>query len=298
MHTHDHGGESRRIGIAFWLNAGFAVVELIGGLLTNSVAILADAVHDLGDSLAIAFGWGAARLARRAPNQHYTYGYRRLSLLSAVLNGVILLAGSAWVISQALPRLWAPELPHTAGMFWLAIVGVVVNGAGALKLRAGRTQNEKMLSWHLLEDTLGWAAVLVGSVVMHFTGWAVIDPLLSIGVTLLILINVIRNLAQTARLFLQRTPDPGLTEQVRQQLEALPQVAGSHHLHLWSLDGEHHVLTAHLLLQRELSAAEQRALKQTIEEALRPFGLAHTTVELELPAEACRDTQALAAHRH
>lgn len=295
--------ESGRIGLAFWLNAGFAIIELIGGLLTNSVAILADAVHDLGDSLAIALGWGAARLAGRTPDQRYTYGYRRLSLLSAAINGAILLLGSIWVMSQALPRLWAPELPHTGGMFALAVLGVAMNGAGAIGLRGGRTLNERMLSWHLLEDMLGWLAVLVGSVVMHFTGWAVIDPLLSLGVTLLILFNVARNLRQTARLFLQRTPDPALTEQVRQRLEAVPLITGSHHLHLWSLDGDHHVLTAHLIVAQELTAAEQRNLKGTIDDALRPFGLAHTTIELELPAETCRDSRVTphppsTPHRH
>lgn len=286
---HHHGSESSRIGLAFWLNAGFAVIELIGGLLTNSVAILADALHDLGDSAAIGLGWLAARLAGRDPDEHYTYGYRRLSLLSAALNGAILVAGSVAVIALALPRLWDPQLPHTGGMFWLALLGVTVNGIGALRLRSGRTLNEKMLSWHLLEDTLGWAAVLIASVVMHFTGWAILDPLLSLGVTLLILVNVVRHLRATVRLFLQRAPDPALLRTLRERLEALPEVATAHHVHLWSLDGEHHVLTAHLLLDRELSASEQRALKCAVDAGLREFGLAHTTIELELPEEACRD---------
>lgn len=296
-HHHGHGhGETSRIGLAFWLNAGFAIIELIGGVLTNSVAILSDAIHDLGDSLAIGFGWGAARLAGRAPDTSYTYGYRRLSLLSAALNGVILTAGSIWVISQAVPRLWAPELPHTGGMFGLAVLGVLVNGAGALRLRQGRTLNERMLSWHLVEDTLGWVAVLIASVAIHFTGWAILDPLLSIAFTGLILFNVVRHLRSTLRLFLQTAPDPALTGELRNKLESLPEVAASHHLHLWSLDGEHHVLTAHLLLARELSSAEQRALKQAIEDRLRGYALAHTTIELELPTEVCRD-DGYQAHR-
>lgn len=287
--NHHHESEGRRIGIAFWLNAGFAVVELIGGLLTNSVAVLSDAVHDLGDSLAIGSGWVAARLARREPDIRYTYGYRRLSLLSAAVNSLVLIVGSAWIVGEAVPRLLAPEAPHAGGMFGLGLLGIAVNGAGALALRRGRSRNERILSWHLIEDTLGWLAVLIGAVVIHFTGWAIVDPLLSIAFTLLILINVTRHLRATLQLFLQRTPDPRLTEAVRHALEDIPDVASSHHLHLWSLDGERHVLTVHLLLARALSAAAQVDLKQALDARLRPFGLAHTTIELEQPAETCRD---------
>lgn len=291
-HGHTHYTASDRIGFAFWLNFIFTLVELVGGVMTNSVAIISDAVHDLGDTLAIGFGWGASKLAERAPDARFTYGYRRLSLLSALVNGVILTVGSIWILSQAIPRLWAPELPHTGGMIGLALLGVAVNGVAAFRLSFGSSQNEKVMSWHLIEDTLGWAAVLVGAVVMHFTDWALIDPLLSLGVTLFILVNVVRNLRVTLKLFLQVSPDHELTARVRSELEALDGVSGSHHLHLWSLDGEHHVLTVHLTLARELDNAQQLKLKHAIHELLEPLELAHTTIEFELPSEHCRD------HRH
>jgi cobalt-zinc-cadmium efflux system protein len=287
-HAHTHA-ISNRIGVAFALNFTFTLIELVGGLLTNSVAIVADAVHDFGDTLAIGFGWAASRMAERSPDASYTYGYQRLSLLSALVNGLLLTAGSVWILSETLPRLWQPELPHTGGVIGLALLGLAVNGAAAWRLRGGGTQNEKMLSWHLLEDTLGWAAVLVGGVLMHFTGWAVIDPLLSLAVTLFILINVARNLRGTLRLFLQVSPDRALTDRIRRELESLPGVSGSHHLHLWSLDGQHHVLTAHLTLVADLDNAQQLALKRDIHERLAPLALAHTTIEFELPAEHCRD---------
>lgn len=289
-HSHSHGtSESARIGLAFWLNLGFALIEFIGGFLTNSVAIMSDAVHDLGDSLAIGFGWIASHAARRAPDTSFTYGYRRLSLLSAALNGLILTAGSLWVISEAVPRLWQPELPHTSGMFGLAVLGVAVNGFAALRLRSGGTANERMLSWHLIEDTFGWLAVLIGSGLIHLTGWAIVDPLLSIGFTLIILYNVTRNLRSTIKLFLQVSPDRALTEQLRRTLEGLPGVRSSHHLHLWSLDGQHHVLTVHLELDDQVSPAGQLALKREIRQRLRQFDLAHTTIEFEFPDESCRD---------
>ncbi len=296
-HRHDHAHshtasgqrESQRISFAFWLNLAFTIIEIIGGVLTNSVAILSDAIHDLGDTLAIGMGWLASRLAKRRPNEAYTYGYRRLSLLSALTLGVILVIGSAIILVNAIPRLWQPQTPHTVGMFWLALLGIAVNGAAALRLRGGSTQNEKMLSWHLLEDVLGWVAVLIASIAIHYTGWSIIDPLLSIGFTLFILFNVLRNLSDTLRLFLQKSPDAALMDTIQQQLHSLSGVQALHHVHLWSLDGEHHVLTAHIVLSQNLTTAEQLELKQQIHRTLEPHRLVHTTIEFEFPDEVCRD---------
>jgi cobalt-zinc-cadmium efflux system protein len=291
-HAHDHRHaqrEGERIGFAFWLNFCFTVVELIGGILTNSIAILSNAIHDFGDTLAIGFGWLSSRLAQRSPDAAYTYGYRRLSLLSALVIGLTLAIGSIVIIVNALPRLWRPQAPHVGGMFALALIGIAANGIAALRLYGGHTQNEKILSWHLLEDVLGWIAVLLASIVIHFTGWNIIDPLLSIGFTLFILFNVVRNLRDTLRLFLQKSPDRELTENIRAALNGLEGVADTHHLHLWSLDGQHHVLTAHVALKQAISAAQQLLLKEKIHALLKPYGLSHTTIEFEFPAEVCRD---------
>lgn len=281
--------ESQRISFAFWLNFGFTLLELVGGVLTNSIAILSNAIHDLGDTLAIGLGWVASRLARRDADASYTYGYRRLSLLSALIIGATLVIGSVLVIANAVPRLLHPEGVHSAGMFWLALLGVGINGIAALRLRGGHTQNEKVLSWHLLEDVLGWFAILIASIVIRFTGWSIVDPLLSIGFTLFILFNVAGSLRDTLRLFLQKSPDQTLTENIQRDLRALPGIADMHHVHLWSLDGQHHVLTAHITLHDNLDADNQLLLKQRIHTALEPYTLTHTTIELELPAENCRD---------
>ena len=293
-HRHHHGhhhahSESSNIALAFWLNLAFAIIEFIGGMLTNSVAIIADAMHDLGDSLAIGFAWIASKIATKQPTAHYSYGFRRWSLLSALLSGVILLAGSGWVLSEALPRLWQPELPHTGGMLLLALLGIAVNGVAVWRLRRGKTQNEKVLSWHLLEDVLGWVAVLIGAILMHFTGWAWLDPALSIGFTLFILFNVLRALRQTLALFLQVTPDPTMLQQINSQLAGLDFVKSMHHVHLWSLDGEQHVLTMHIEIATPATMAEQIAYKQRIALMLAPYQLSHTTVEFELSGEECRD---------
>ncbi|MEH8017693.1 cation diffusion facilitator family transporter [Rheinheimera muenzenbergensis] len=293
-HQHPHGhnhtpAESSNIALAFWLNFGFALIEIVGGILTNSVAIIADAIHDLGDSLAIAFAWVASKVAAKQPTQRYSYGYRRWSLLSALISGVILLLGSAWVLSEAIPRLWQPQLPHVGGMFALAILGVAVNGMAVLRLRSGKTQNEKVLSWHLLEDVLGWVAVLLGSVLMYFTGWAWLDPALSIAFTLFILLNVLKALRQTLALFLQVSPDLQLQQQISNQLSGLDFVESIHHLHLWSLDGEQHVLTMHVEIATPANAERQLHYKQQIAAVLAPYKLSHTTIEFEISGEHCRD---------
>ena len=190
MHSHSHShqhGTDDRIGWAFFLNVTFTIIEFIGGWLTNSTAIMADAVHDLGDSLSIGFAWILSRFSNKAAPDKYSYGYRRLTLFGALVNGVVLVIGSIWVLFEAIPRLTNPEMPVVEGMLGLAILGVAVNGYAVFKLKAGETLNEKVLTWHLLEDVLGWVAVLIVSIVLLFVELPILDPLLSIGFTLFIL---------------------------------------------------------------------------------------------------------------
>ncbi|AVJ56263.1 cation transporter [Idiomarina sp. OT37-5b] len=290
-HNHDHSKDmpSNRLGWAFLLNFVFTIIEFIGGFLTNSTAILADAVHDLGDSLSLGLAWILNKLGKKQANQHFTYGYKRLNLAGAFINAVVLIAGSAWVLVEAIPRLWNPLMPVADGMIALAVVGITVNGFAAYKLSEGKTLNERVINWHLLEDVLGWVAVLIVGIVLLFVDWPILDPLLSIGFTLFILVNVLRNLWATLKLFIQATPDKETYRQVADALLELPHVADLHHLHFWSLDGEEHVLTVHLVLTKNLDIEARSDLKQRIDNVLAPYALSHTTVELEDPDEACRD---------
>ncbi len=288
MHDHSHDA-SGRIGWAFFLNVSFTIIEFIGDWLTNSTAIMADAVHDLGDSLSIGLSWLLSRLSGRKADGVFTYGYHRFSLLGALINGVVLIAGSLWILSEAVPRLANPTMPHAVGMFWLAILGVVVNGYAAYKLSHGKTLNERVLNLHLLEDVLGWVAVLIVAIVLLFVDWPIIDPLLSIAFTLFILINVVRNIVTTVSLLMQATPDKALHDQVVSEMLSMEPVSGVHHLHLWSLDGEHHVLTAHLELSRSVDAREYLELKTEVEKRLSEHDFVHTTIEFEFPEELCRD---------
>lgn len=289
MHDHSQHDSSKRMGWAFFLNLSFTIIEFIGGWLTNSTAIMADAVHDLGDSLSIGSAWVLNKLGNKEADQQFTYGYRRLSLLGALINGLVLIVGSVWVLTEAFPRLIDPIMPHTQGMLALAVLGVSVNGYAAYKLSKGKTLNERVLNWHLLEDVLGWVAVFIVALVMQFVEWPILDPLLSIGFTLFILINVVRNLWETARLFIQGTPDTETLEEIEHSLLDINKVESIHHLHLWSLDGEHHVLTAHIRVSSLETIQEYMDLKTSINAVLESNELEHTTIEIELEQETCRD---------
>lgn len=290
MHTnHHHEQSTTRIGWAFFLNVSFTIIEFVGGILTNSTAIMADAVHDLGDSLSIGFAWLLSKLSNKQSDHDFTYGYQRFTLLGALINSLVLIIGSVWVLSEAIPKLINPEMPVVEGMLGLAILGVVVNGFAAYKLSQGKSLNEKVLNWHLMEDVLGWVAVLIVSIVLMFVDWPILDPLLSIVFTLFILFNVVKNLKATIRLFLQASPEKSLSGEVKKTLLEIETVKEIHHLHLWSLDGEHNVLTVHLVLDQNIDAVHQIKLKEEIAERLNRYNLSHTTVEFEFLGELCRD---------
>jgi cobalt-zinc-cadmium efflux system protein len=288
-HHHHNHDSSKRMGWAFFLNVGFTIIEFIGGWLTNSTAIMADAVHDLGDSLSIGTAWCLNIIGAKQASQRFTYGYKRLSLLGALINALVMIGGSSWVLMQAIPRLFDPQMPNTEGMLGLALLGVTVNAYAAYKLSAGKSLNERVLSWHMIEDVLGWLAVLIVSIVLMFVDWPILDPLLSIAFTLFILFNVLLNLRETVGLFLQATPDEDIQQSIKQNLLSLAQISDLHHLHFWSLDGEHHVLTVHLVLKNMLTSVQLTDLKTQIARQLADYQLAHTTIEFEFPDEACRD---------
>jgi cobalt-zinc-cadmium efflux system protein len=290
-HSHHYTQESQRIGWAFFLNVTFTIIEFIGGMLTNSTAIMADAVHDLGDSLSIGLAWVLSKLSHKKSTEEFSYGYRRFSLLGALINGFVLIIGSAWVLSEAIPKLFEPEMPVAEGMLGLAILGVAVNGFAAYKLSQGKTLNEKVLNWHLLEDVFGWVAVLIVSIILMFVDWPILDPALSIVFTLFILFNVVKSLWATIKLFLQAVPDKELLEKIRQSILSLKEIESVHHMHLWSLDGERHVLTAHVKLKTSVEISLYNKMKTDIQTTLQSHALAHTTIELELAEEQCRDQE-------
>lgn len=278
---------AQNLWIAFLLNLAFSILEIFGGLWTNSVAILADALHDFGDCLTLGLALVMQRLAARAGDAKFSYGYQRFSLLAAFLNGLILALGAAWIFFEAIPRLFAPEPVYAPGMLGMAALGVLFNGAAALRLHGGSSLNERLASWHLWEDVLGWIVVLIAAAVVHFTGLFVLDPLLSIVFNLFILYNVTKLMYSVTRVFLQSVPDSVELEHIETEIRALPHVEAVHDTRLWSLDGESHVLSAHVVVNAERSADEIFAVKQSIKRMLRAHAIEHATIEIERPDENC-----------
>ena len=186
----------KRVRFAAFLNLSFTVLELVGGLWTNSLTILSDALHDFGDSIALLASWLFERGAKRSPDTSRTFGYQRLSLFSALFSASILIGGSIIIIFQAIPRFFNPETVNASGMVGLAVIGIIFNGAGFFLLKKGESLNEKVLSWHLLEDMLGWVGILVGGVIIYFWKLYLLDPILTVGLTAFILYNVTNSLRE------------------------------------------------------------------------------------------------------
>jgi cobalt-zinc-cadmium efflux system protein len=287
-HTHAHDYHTEKdIRLAFFLNAGFALAELVGGFFVNSVAIMADALHDFGDSLALAFSWRMESLAKKESDKYYSYGYRRFSLLSAVVSAVILMTGSIFVISESIQRLVSPQPSDARGMLFFALVGIVVNGYAAFRTGRGKNLNSRIISWHLLEDVLGWAAVLVVSLVLLISDLYILDPLLSILITAIVLFNVFKNFKKTVAVLLQRVPESVDINKIEEEIKQLEMVNGIHHTHVWSLDGEENVLTTHIVLGLNAKKEQIRNIKEKIRDLTRRNGLSHTTIEFEYLEDDC-----------
>ena len=290
-HHHHHG--SKNIKIAFFLNFAFTILEVIGGLYLNSVAILSDAVHDLGDSLSLGTSWFLQSKSNKKADKKFTFGYKRLSLLGALINGVILVGGSIYIIYEGIIRITHPEPSHAEGMMYFAFLGVAVNGYAAWKVSTGKSMNEKVLSWHLLEDMLGWVAILIVSIVMQFTDNMYLDPILSLVITSYILFNVFRRLNETLYLFLQGNPSEIDAVKLESDILETENVLSLHHLHSWSLDGEHHVFSVHVVIENVVSLEQLRAVQKSLDELIEDYPFDHHAIQIELEGDHCdlRDTE-------
>ena len=289
-HHHHHGGAGGRLGLAFFLNLSFAIIELVGGLMTNSLAIISDAFHDLGDCFAIGLAWYLEKKSRQKSSSDFTYGYRRLSVMAALITGVILFIGSCLIMVNAVPRLFAPEQPEVPGMIGLAVLGLLVNGAAAFRVSKGESLNERMILLHLLEDVLGWAVILIGALIMLWKPVPILDPVMAIGVAFWVLWNAFHNLKETMKVFLQATPTQFNLSEVESRIRTLAEVRDLHHTHIWSMDGEHHILTTHLIVHETVTLEQMHDLKGRIKKDLfSQFHIQEATIEIEWPNQKCVD---------
>lgn len=286
-HTHSHDDTTKNIQVAFWLNLGFAVFELVGGLYTNSVAVLSDALHDLGDSLSLGTSWYFQKKSQQKRDTQFTYGYKRFSLLGAFINCIVLTVGSVLIISESVQRIFNPAQPDAKGMLILAVIGIGVNLVAMLRLRKGNSVNERVISLHFLEDVLGWAAVLVGSIVMMFYDVPILDPLLSLGIAAYILFNVYKNMKSVFQIVLQGVPENLSEEKIREVVRTFPEVKDAHDIHVWSMDGNYNIVTLHVVVRDGLTVLQQEELKMKVKTTLRELSIQHSTVEIETEASTC-----------
>ncbi len=287
QHDHSHNHSEGNVKIAFFLNLGFTIIEIIGGLYTNSLAILSDALHDLGDSLSLGLSWYFQKLSKKGRTKTFSYGYKRFSLLGAIINSIVLVVGSVFILTRAIPGLLNPAQTNVQGMLYLSILGIVVNGAAVLKLRKGESLNEKVVSLHLLEDVLGWVAVLIGSIIMMYADAPFIDPLLSVLISVFVLYNVYKNLRKSLLVILQGIPEEISLDQIREKLKDMQQVTDIHDCHAWSMDGQYNILTIHLQLDKDYKLSEQAELKETVRRQLKDESIHHVTIEFESQDEKC-----------
>ncbi len=253
----------------------------------NSVSIMSDAVHDLGDSLSLGTSWYLDGLSKKKATESYSFGYRRFSLLGALINAVVLIVGSVFVIREAVLRIMSPEESDAQGMLYFAILGVAVNGYAAWKLSKGKTLNERVISWHLIEDVLGWAAVLIVSIVLLFYPSPYLDPALSLLISVYILWNVVKRLKETVFLFLQGQPADVDKSAIEAEILKIQGVESTHHTHIWSLDGEHHVFTTHVKLKALTSLDELLVVKNELKRIMKKYPFEHYTIETEIDQEDC-----------
>lgn len=283
---HHHHHAQKNLGTAFVLNLFFAIVELIGGLFTNSVAILSDALHDFGDSLTLGLSWYFSKLSTKHRNDEFSYGYKRFNVVGAIISSIVLLTGSIFIVVETIPRLINPVRPDTQGMIYLGILGVVINGIAAYRLQKGHSITERAVYLHLLEDVLGWVATLIGAVVMHYTDFVVLDALLSILIAIFILFNVYKNLRHGFQIILQGTPADLDIQKIHDTLMSTEGVLSFHDCHVWSMDGQYHVLSVHLVTN-EISMDAIEEMKKSVRNRLKPIGINHSTLEVEKENADC-----------
>lgn len=284
-HSHHHHSTSN-ITVAFWLNLAFTIFEIVGGILTNSIAVLSDAVHDLGDSISLLFSLIMEKISKRSKDERLTFGYKRYSILGAFFSALVLIVGSTFIIYNAVNRIFTVEEVNAKGMLIMSLFGIAFNGLAVFRLRKDETLNAKVVYMHLMEDVLGWVSILVVSIIMIFIDLPILDPILSIVIAVFVLSRIIPTFMKIGRIFLQYKPDGFEITEIKQTIESLDEIEEVHDIHLWSLDGTQHIFSCHLVVRDEFNCDAAYTLKKSVRHILIEMGIEHSTLELETPKEA------------
>lgn len=274
----------KNILIAFILNLGFSIFEFFGGIFSGSVAIISDSIHDIGDAISIGLAFFLEKKSKTQPDKNYTYGYQRFSVIGSVITTLILIVGSVFVIIGAVNRIINPTEIKYNTMIVFAIIGVCVNFVAALFTHGEGSLNQRAVNLHMLEDVLGWIIVLVGAIIMKFTDITLIDPIMSICVSLFILINAIKTLKEAVDIFLEKSSLD--TDRIKEEVLSVDEVKDVHHVHIWSMDGKQNYATMHIVTE-----ADSHEIKENVREKLYALGIAHVTLELEKTDEHCHEKE-------
>ena len=264
--------------LAFFLNLTYAIVEFIAGGVFGSSAVLADSVHDLGDAIAIGISAFLESISNREEDSHYTLGYKRFSLLGAMVTAVILMTGSVLVILENIAKIFHPQPVNDEGILWLGIIAVSINVLASLVVGKGKTKNESILSLHFLEDTLGWLAVILMAIVLRFTDWYILDPLLSLVISFFILSKTFPRFWSTLRIFLDAVPEGVETGDLEKDLEDLNNVKSVNQISIWSMDGLENNAIIHLCLEDWEKMTET---KNQVRQLLEERGVQNITIEVD-----------------
>lgn len=241
-HHHKKAGEN--LAFVFFMNLAFNVIVILGGLATNSMAILADCIHDLSDTISIALAWVLEHVAQKDSTDRYSYGYQRFSILGAVIISVFVIVMALIILQEAIPRLFNPEGVDAHGMLLVAVVGIIFKSISVYRLHEGETFNEKAIFLHQLGDVFEWVAILIlGLVLMVWDGAQYLDPFVSIGIAVWLIFNLGRNLYKSVEVLLQKTPDNFDVDEFKALILAIEGVNDIEDFHIWSLDGIDSVMT-------------------------------------------------------
>ncbi|BCJ10096.1 MULTISPECIES: cation diffusion facilitator family transporter [unclassified Streptococcus] len=269
--------------VAFFLNLSYAIVEFIAGGIFGSSAVLADSVHDLGDAIAIGISAFLETISNREEDSHYTLGYKRFSLLGAMVTAVILMTGSVLVILENIAKIFHPQPVNDEGILWLGIIAITINVLASLVIRKGQTKNESILSLHFLEDTLGWVTVILMAIVLRFTDWYILDPLLSLVISFFILSKALPRFWRTLKIFLDAVPEGVDIQKIKTDLAELDHVASINQLNLWTMDGLEKNAIVHVCL-KEMEHME--TCKESIRIFLKDCGFQNITIEVDADLES------------
>lgn len=264
--------------VAFFLNLTYAIVEFIAGGVFGSSAVLADSVHDLGDAISIGVSAFLETISNREEDRQYTLGYKRFSLLGALVTAVILITGSILVILENTTKLFNPQPVNDEGILWLGMIAVTINVLASLAVRKGKTKNESILSLHFLEDTLGWLAVILMAIILKITDWYILDPLLSLVISIFILTKAIPRFWSALKIFLDAVPEGVETGDLEKNLEALINVKSVNQLSIWSMDGLENNAIIHLCLE---DWEQMMETKNQVRQLLEERGIQNITIEVD-----------------